>query len=62
MIFRDPRRSTAVATTAMVPTRVRSSSTDAAPMVARGTVRDLRSSSQPPAPSVALAGTGGTVE
>ena len=47
MISCGPRRSTSVLTTATVPTRVRSSSTDAAPMVARGTVRHLRSSSQP---------------
>ena len=59
MISRGLRRSTAVATTATVPTRVRSSGTDAAPMIARGTVRHLRSSSQPPTPSVALAGTRG---
>ena len=61
MISRGPRRSTAVATTTMVPTRVRSSSMDAAPMVARGTLRHLRSSSQPPAPPVALDGTRGTL-
>ena len=53
--------STAVATTATVPTRVRSSSTDAAPMVVRGTVRHFRSSSQAPAPSLALAGSRGTL-
>ena len=61
MRSRGPRRSTAVATLATVPTRVRSSSTDAAPMVARGTVRHLRSSSQPPAPSVDFTGTRGTL-
>ena len=53
--------STAVATTITVPTRVRSSSTDAAPMVARGTVRLFRSSSQAPAPSLASAGSRGTL-
>ena len=53
--------STAVATTATVPTRVRSSSTDAAPMVAPGTVRHFRSSSQAPAPSLASAGSRGTL-
>ena len=51
---------TAVATTATVPTRVRSSSTDAAPMVARGTVRHFHSSSQAPAPSLASVGSRGT--
>ena len=53
--------STTVATTAMVPMRVRSSSTDAAPMVARGTVRHIRSSSQAPAPSLASAGSRGAL-
>ena len=53
--------STAVATTATVSTRVRSSSTDAAPMVARGTVRQRRNSSHAPAPSVALAGSRGVL-
>ena len=53
--------STTVATTATEPTRVRSSSTDAAPMVARGTVRHFRSSSQAPAPSLASAGSRGTL-
>ena len=52
---------TSVATTATVPTRVRSSSTDAAPMVARGTVRHFRRSSQAPAPSLASAGSRGTL-
>ena len=90
MISRGPRRSTAVVTTATVPTGVRSSSTDAASMVARGTVQHLyistaaivivivrnrscdttvaatvqhcgRSSSKPPAPSVALAGSRGAL-
>ena len=61
MIFRGPRRSTTGATSATVPTTVRSSSTNAAPMVAWSAVRHLRSSSQPPVPSVALAGTRGTL-
>ena len=52
--------STAVATTATVTTGVRSSSTATAPMVARGTVRHFRNSSQAPAPSLALSGTRGT--
>ena len=41
---RGPRHSTAAATTATVPTGVHSSSTDATPMVARGTVRHLYNS------------------
>ena len=53
--------STAVETTATVPTRIHSSSTDAAPMVARGTVRHFRSSSQAPAPSLASTGSRGTL-
>ena len=59
-VQRRRNMSTAVATTATVPTKVRSSSTDAAPMVARGTVEHFRSSSQAPAPSLALSGTRST--
>ena len=60
-IQRHRNISTAVATTATVPTRARSSSTDAAPIVARGTVRHFRSSSQAPAPSLASSGSRGTL-
>ena len=59
-VQRRRNMSTAVATTATVPTRVCSSSTDAAPMVARGTVRHLRSTSQAPASCLALSGTRST--
>ncbi|CAN0244960.1 unnamed protein product [Ascophyllum nodosum] len=53
---------TCAATALLLPVlRAPSSSTDAAPMVAHGMVRHCRSSSQPPAPSVALAGTSGTL-
>ena len=72
MIFRGPRRSTAVVTTATVPIGVRSSSTAAVVVVivrnrscdttAAATVQHCgRSSSMAPASSVALAGSRGAL-
>ena len=72
VIFRGPRRSTAVVTTATAPIGIRSSSTAAVIVVivrnrscdttAAATVQHCgRSSSMPPAPSVALAGSRGAL-